>query len=184
MKSAFFLDRDGVINAEVDYLSDPEQAVLLPGVADALKMIHASGMLAVVVTNQSGIARGYYTEEDMHAVHRRLDELLAQSGAAVDAYYFCPHHPKYTGECDCRKPAPGMLKKAAAELHIDIASSAMAGDRMSDVGAGRTAGCAESYLLLTGYGPTTAATHDLTGITVKPDLASAVRDFLDRFQVK
>lgn len=175
MKKAFFLDRDGVINVEVDYLSDPDKAELIPGVPEALREIHAHGFLAIVVTNQSGVARGMYTQNEVNAVHRRIDELLAAAGAKVDGWYFCPHHPKHTGPCDCRKPAPGMLLQAAREHEIDLANSVMVGDRLSDLEAGRAAGCRTVWLVKTGYGAEVVRTTDLTGVNVAEDLADAVR---------
>ncbi len=177
MRGAAFLDRDGVVNDEVHYLHEPEKTVLLPGVAAAINEIHRHGWLVIIVTNQAGVAKGYYGESDVHAVHRRLRELLAAEGAAVDAFYFCPHHPDHTGPCSCRKPAPGMLRRAMADYDIDPAQSFMVGDRLSDIGAGRAAGCRESYLVTTGYGARTVAEEDVSGIRVVPDLAAAVRDF-------
>ena len=166
MNKAFFLDRDGVINVEMDYLCDPEKVILIPGTATAIRRLHEAGYLAVVVTNQSGVARGMYTRNEVDAVHRRIRELLALEGTTIDAFYCCVHHPEYTGICDCRKPAPGMLLQAARELDIDCAGSAMVGDRMSDIAAGRAAGCAESYLVRTGYGMETLRKSDVSGVTV------------------
>lgn len=177
---AFFLDRDGVINVEVDYLSDPDKVVLIPGTAAALKRLHAAGYLAVVVTNQSGVARGMYGENDVRAVHRRIDELLAREGSGIDAYYYCPHHPDHSGACGCRKPEPGMLLAAARELGIDCSRSAMVGDRPSDIRAGRAAGCAECYLVRTGYGEEVLRRGDAPGIPVAADLGEAVDRFLAR----
>ncbi len=177
MRGAAFLDRDGVVNDEVHYLHEPEKTVLLPGVAAAINEIHRHGWLVIIVTNQAGVAKGYYGESDVHAVHRRLRELLAAEGAAVDAFYFCPHHPDHTGPCRCRKPAPGMLLRAMADYAIDPAQSFMVGDRLSDIAAGCAAGCRESYLVTTGYGAQTVAEEDVSGIRVVPDLAAAVRDF-------
>lgn len=178
MNKAFFLDRDGVINEEVDYLYQPEKVVILPGVADALRKLRAAGFLAIVTTNQSGVARGMYSEADVAAVHRRIDELLAAENARVDAYYLCPHHPEFTGKCDCRKPLPGMLLRAVAEWDIDPAVSAMVGDRLSDLKAGRAAGCAAEYLVLTGYGQNVVQKEDVSSIRVVRDLEAAVDDFL------
>ena len=178
MKKAFFLDRDGVINEEVDYLSDPDKAVILPGVAAALRRLHEAGFLAIVVTNQSGVARGMYEEADVHAVHERIRELLARDGAVIDRFYYCPHHPKFGSPCDCRKPEPGMILAACRELDIDPARSAMVGDRLSDIAAGRAAGCRNCYLVKTGYGPEVLRNEDVTGIEVAEDLADAVERFL------
>ena len=116
VNKAFFLDRDGVINFDIGYLHEPDKTELLSGVTEAIIAIHRAGYLAVVVSNQAGVAKGYYPEADTHAVHARLQTMLLSAGgreALIDAWYFCPHHPKHTGECSCRKPAPGMLLKAA-----------------------------------------------------------------------
>jgi len=174
MNKAFFLDRDGVINVECDYLHDPDQVVLIPGTAEALKMIRSAGYLAVVVTNQSGIARGMYSEADTHAVHRRINELLQAEGTQIDAFYLCPHHPKHSGECSCRKPAPGMLLAAARDLQIQLEDSFMAGDRISDLDAGRNAGCRASYLVRTGYGSNLVEEARAAGYPVAADLREAV----------
>jgi len=155
---AVFIDRDGTINVERDYLFRPEEFVFVPGAPDAIRLLREAGFRVVVVTNQSGIARGYYDEAAMHRLHRHMDELLAREGAAVDAYYHCPHHPDgtvdaYRTVCDCRKPLPGMLEQAARELHLDLAASYIIGDKLADVEAGRAAGC-RPVLVETGYGVT------------------------------
>ncbi|HEY1016602.1 MAG TPA: HAD family hydrolase [Herpetosiphonaceae bacterium] len=151
MRAAVFLDRDGTVNVEVNYLSDPGQAVLEAGVAAAIGRLNRAGLPVVVVTNQSGIGRGYYGEADMHAVNRRLAELLAAEGARIDAWYWCPHHPDVTGPCACRKPGTGMFEQAARELDLDLARSWMVGDKPLDVAAGLAAGC-RPILVTTGYG--------------------------------
>ena len=115
MNKAFFLDRDGVINVEVNYLHEPDKVELIPGVVEALRLIHSRGYLALVVTNQAGVAKGYYPESDVQAVHRRITELLEAAGTGVDGFYYCIHHPDFTGGCDCRKPAPGRLGGAPPE---------------------------------------------------------------------
>lgn len=178
MNKAFFLDRDGVVNEEREYLYQPEKVVILPGVAGALRLLREHGFLAVVVTNQSGVARGMYGESDVHAVHERIRQLLAAEGAAVDGFYHCPHHPKFGGPCDCRKPQPGMLLAACRDLGIDPARSAMAGDRLSDIEAGRAAGCRACYLLKTGYGLETIRKENISGIDIAEDLSDAVDRFL------
>ena len=181
LKKCCFLDRDGVVNVELDYLCEPDKTILEKNIVPALHEIHKHGFLAVVVTNQSGIARGKYDESAMHAVHRKIQELLKAQGEWIDAFYFCPHHPKITGECDCRKPLPGMLLRAAEELKIDLAQSLMIGDRLSDVRAGRAAGCAKSYLVRTGYGEsalTEAEPEFAAALEVADDALSAFRDFL------
>ena len=150
-----FLDRDGVINVEVNYLQNPDDVIIEPGVPEALKLLKAAGFLRIVVTNQAGVAKGYFPESAVQDVHRRIAELLAGAGTEVDAFYHCPHHPDFTGACDCRKPAPGMLLRAAADHQIDLAASCMVGDRPSDLEAGINAGCRESFLVRSGYGEKT-----------------------------
>ncbi len=179
MKKAFFLDRDGVINAEVEYLYKPDETVILPGVVSALRRLREAGFLAIVVTNQSGVARGMYGEADVHAVHERIRELLAAEGASVDGFYHCPHHPKFSSPCDCRKPQPGMLLAACRDFDIDPARSAMVGDRLSDLAAGRAAGCRACYLVKTGYGLETIRKENISGIDVAEDLPDAVEQFLN-----
>ena len=147
---AVFLDRDGTINRYVGFLRDIEQFELLPGVAEAIRRINASGYLAIVVTNQPVIARGEVTREQLREIHNKMETLLGREGAYVDALYYCPHHPDrgYPGEvpelkidCGCRKPRPGLLLRAAADYNIDLANSWMIGDSDSDVQAGQAAGC-------------------------------------------
>jgi len=155
-KRAVFLDRDGTINVEVQYLSDVADFQFIPGVPWALKRLKDAGFLLVVVTNQSGIGRGYYDEAALESIHDHMHADLASYGIAIDACYFCPHHPEhatgeYRQECDCRKPLPGMLQQAAQDLDIDLASSYMIGDKLADVEAGINAGCT-SLMVLTGYG--------------------------------
>lgn len=152
LKSAIFLDRDGTINLEINYLIAPSDLVLLPGVGDALRRAHEAGYLLVVVTNQSGVARGYFTITEVESLHDHLQRQLLPYRVQLDAFYLCPHHPDHgEGLCDCRKGAPGMLLQAASDYHIDLASSWMIGDKMSDVEAGRNAGC-RSILVRTGHG--------------------------------
>jgi D-glycero-D-manno-heptose 1,7-bisphosphate phosphatase len=156
VKKAVFLDRDGTINTEKDYLYRPEDFAFIPGACQAVKLLNDAGFLVIVVTNQSGIARGYYDEGAVEGLHRHMDAELAKAGARVDAYYFCPHHPqhggdRYGGECACRKPLPGMLVQAAADLAVDLGHSWMVGDKLADVEAGKRAGC-RSLLVRTGYG--------------------------------
>lgn len=160
-RAAVFLDRDGTINEEVGYLDHPERLTLIPGAAEAIRLINASGMKAVVVTNQSGIARGIFDEAVVGAIHTRLRELLLAEGGFLDGIYFCPHHPtegrgRYLLNCDCRKPAPGMLIRAAAELNLDPASSYMVGDTLKDIETGERIGV-RGVLVRTGYGAEAAA---------------------------
>jgi D-glycero-D-manno-heptose 1,7-bisphosphate phosphatase len=143
---AVFLDRDGVLVDDPGYLSDPDAVRLLPGAARSLVALRAAGWRLVVVTNQSGFARGHFTEERLAGIHARLGELLAAGGATLDAIYYCPHHPDgsagaYRRACDCRKPLPGLLLAAARDLRLDLAACWMVGDQPKDVAAGRAAGC-------------------------------------------
>jgi D-glycero-D-manno-heptose 1,7-bisphosphate phosphatase len=151
-----FLDRDGVLIEEVGYLSGPDQARLVSGAAEAVARLNRLGVPVVVVTNQAGVARGRFAEERVGEVHRYLGDLLARAGAAVDRWYYCPHHPTaglgpYRVECDCRKPRPGMLLTAASELGLDLPRSFLIGDKLSDLEAGARAGCT-TLLVRTGYG--------------------------------
>ncbi|MBU1423676.1 MAG: D-glycero-beta-D-manno-heptose 1,7-bisphosphate 7-phosphatase [Bacteroidetes bacterium] len=151
-----FLDRDGTINEELEFISDPENVVLIPGSVDAIREANQLGLKVFVITNQSGIARGLIKEEDLVRVHNKLVKLLNAENAHLDAIYFCPHHPDY-GEppyrtlCDCRKPNTGMLKQAEAEFNIDLKKSFIIGDRIIDIQTAHAAG-AKSILVLTGYG--------------------------------
>jgi D-glycero-D-manno-heptose 1,7-bisphosphate phosphatase len=150
-RPAVFLDRDGTLVEERDYLDDPADVELVPGAADAIRRLRVNGFLIVVITNQSGIARGLYREEDYQAVRERLQELLEREGAGLDATYHCPHHPDFTGPCDCRKPGPGMYRSAERELGIDLEVSWFVGDKLTDVDPARRLG-GTGVLVLTGYG--------------------------------
>jgi D-glycero-D-manno-heptose 1,7-bisphosphate phosphatase len=175
LKRAVFLDRDGTINEESEYLYKVEECRFLPGVKEAVKRLNSAGYLVVVVTNQSGIARGYYSECDLEKLHEHMAKEFAGSGARVDGWYYCPHHPDFpAGEaaCDCRKPLPGMLLAASGELGIDLSSSWMVGDKGADMEAGIAAGC-RSILVRTGYGAAEAAALP-AGVFVADDLCSAV----------
>ncbi len=132
-RPAAFLDRDGTLIEDAHYLSDPDGVHLLPGVAEPIADLNARGLLAVVITNQSGIAQGLLTEAQYEATRRRLVDLLADRGARIDASYHCPHHPSVSGPCDCRKPALGLYERAARDLAIDLAQSLFVGDRRRDV---------------------------------------------------
>lgn len=165
-QKAIFLDRDGTINRYVGFLRDIDEFELLPGVADAIKAINASGYLAIVVTNQPVIARGEVTYEQLQEIHNKMETLLGQQGAYLDAIYFCPHHPHkgYEGEvpelkyeCECRKPKPGMLLKAADDFNIDLNQSWMIGDGENDIKAGEAAGCKTALIGEEDFG------QDLTG---------------------
>ena len=132
-RRAVFFDRDGTLIEDEHYLADPALVRLRAGAADAIRAVHAAGLLAIVVTNQSGIGRGRFGEAEYEAVRARLDTLLAAEGAHLDASYHCPHAPGIGPACDCRKPAAGLFQRAAAEHAIDLARSAAIGDRLRDV---------------------------------------------------
>ena len=156
LRRAIVMDRDGTVCDEVGYVNHVSRIRLLPRSAAAIRMAREAGFVTVVVTNQAGVARGYFEEALVHRVHDRLREMLAAEGASVDAIYHCPHHPDageppYRRDCDCRKPRPGMLLRARDELRIDLARSYMVGDSIRDVEAGRRVG-ATTVLVLTGYG--------------------------------
>lgn len=178
MRKACFLDRDGVVNVEVCYLHEPEKTELNPGIVEALKKLRAAGYLAIVITNQAGVAKGIFPEADIARTHARIQELLAAEGAAVDDFFYCPHHPDITGECACRKPAPGMILEAAKKWDIDLSGSFLIGDRLSDIFAGRNAGLAAEYLVMTGYGATAALDPAAAGIPRADTPLDAVDDFL------
>lgn len=150
-RRAVFLDRDGTLIQERDYLADPEGVSLLPGVPEALRLLAEGGFALVVVTNQSGIARGLYTLDDYYAVAHRLDADLRRTGVELDATYFCPHHPDLTGPCECRKPNTGMYVQAARDLGLDLSDSFFVGDRQKDVVPAATLG-GTGILVRTGYG--------------------------------
>jgi len=155
MNRAVFLDRDGTVIEEVGYLSDLKQLRLIPGAAASIKRLNEAGLRVVLVTNQSGVARGYFTEAFVRETHELLVKLLGLEGARLDGIYYCPHHPKagnplYAAACDCRKPGTGMLEQAARELDIDVKGSFVVGDKWSDVELGQRAG-AHSILVTTGY---------------------------------
>ena len=155
-RRAVFIDRDGTISEEVGYINHPSRFRVFPYSAPALRLLNDRGWLTIVVTNQAGVARGYFTEEMIHTVHDRLKEDLARSGARLDAIYYCAHHPSvgdppYRRDCDCRKPKPGLILRAAADLDIDLAGSWMIGDRHSDIELARNAGV-NSAFVMSGYG--------------------------------
>lgn len=155
-RRAVFMDRDGTVSDEVGYVNHIERYRLLPRSAEAVKKVNAAGFLAFVVTNQSGVARGLFDESLIHEVHALLRKWLEEGGARLDGVYFCPHHPKegsppWRQDCDCRKPRPGLLQRAAREHDVDLPGSYMIGDTVLDIEAARNAG-ATGILVLTGYG--------------------------------
>ena len=155
-RKAVFLDRDGTLIEDKDYLKDPAQVVLEHGAAEAVARLNEHDFALILVSNQSGVARGYYTEEDVAAVHQRLEELLAAGHARLDAIYYCPHYPegvveRYRQTCTCRKPATGMYQRASEEWNIDLTRSYMIGDKLTDMEAARNAELT-GLLVRTGYG--------------------------------
>ncbi|HEX6307880.1 MAG TPA: HAD-IIIA family hydrolase [Longimicrobiales bacterium] len=178
MNRALFLDRDGTLIDEAHYLADPERVRLIPGAAPALAALHDAGWALVVVTNQSGIARGLYSEAEFRAVQERLEALLAQEGVRLDLVLYCPHHPDFTGPCDCRKPGLGMYRAAAAALDVDLRESVYVGDRVKDVLPALATG-GRGYLVRTGYGA--AESEDAPpDVAVVEDLAAVARDLAGR----
>jgi len=153
---AVFLDRDGTINEEVGYLDDLAKLKVIPAAFEAIRLLNAAGLKTVVITNQSGVARGIFSEEFVKKTHAYLRALLEEQEAFIDGFYYCPHHPTegidpYRQPCDCRKPAAGMLRQAAEDLHLDLSRSYIVGDRYNDIEAGRNVG-AKCVLVKTGFG--------------------------------
>jgi D-glycero-D-manno-heptose 1,7-bisphosphate phosphatase len=156
VKRGVFLDRDGTLIEEAGYLDTLDRIRLFPYTIDAVRLLNRAGLAVFVVSNQSGVARGFFDEGFVQATHAHLSNTLTSGGAAVDAFYYCPHHPEgtvdaYRRACDCRKPQPGLLERAARDHGIDLRQSFVVGDRANDVETGRAVG-ARSLLVRTGYG--------------------------------
>jgi D-glycero-D-manno-heptose 1,7-bisphosphate phosphatase len=180
LRRAVFLDRDGTLIQEAHYLSDPGGVRLLPGAAAALGRLRAAGYVLVVVTNQSGIARGLYTEDEYRRVAARLDEMLQGAGVSLDATYYCPHHPDHGAPCACRKPGTGLYEAATAELGLDASASWYVGDKVSDVVPAATLG-GEGVLVRTGHGRDEEQRVP-PGVRVVDDLGDAATLILSRKQ--
>lgn len=153
---AVFLDRDGTISEEVGYIRDPDQFQLMPKSAEAVKLMNERGLKVIVITNQAGVAKGYFPEDMVSRVHKKMEKTLSNQGAFLDGVYYCPHHPEgvvetYRKTCECRKPASGLLKKASEEHAIDLSRSYMVGDKVADVECAHGMGV-KGILVLTGYG--------------------------------
>jgi D,D-heptose 1,7-bisphosphate phosphatase len=193
--AAVFLDRDGVINEDVGYLDSLDKLKVIPCAYEAIKLINESGMKAVVISNQSGVARGLLTEEFVQRTNNHLQNLLREQGAFINNFYYCPHHPTegeepYRQVCDCRKPAPGMFLTAARDLNIDLELSYMVGDRFFDMEAAKNAGV-NGILVKTGYGKELFLddSPDKAPLGNKPDfiaedILDAVRWILDQVAFK
>lgn len=180
---ACFLDRDGVLIEEKIYLSSVSDVSIFPETYDALKLLREEGYKVIVVTNQAGVAKGYYEESTIGLIHKEIDRQLALMGIGVDAYYYCPHHPKgkikeYAVKCDCRKPAPGMILQAIKDFNIDTANSFLVGDKLSDIGAAKNAGFV-GILVKTGHGKEHIDKAQKEGITVRDNILEAVKYFLE-----
>ena len=155
-KFAVFLDRDGTITEEMGYLKESEKLRLIPRSGEAIRSLNERGILAIVVSNQSGVARGYFTKEAVKKIHSKLKRLLKKEGAYLDEIYYCPHHPKfgspkYKKNCNCRKPKPGMLLKAAKKFNLNLKKCYVIGDKVEDIKLAQNVG-AKGILVLTGYG--------------------------------
>lgn len=183
MKRAVFLDRDGVITQDPpNYAHRLDQLKLIPRSTEAIKLLNENNFGVIIVSNQSGIARGYYGEEDMTRFNNAMNELLNKSDAHIDAIYYCPHHPeakieRYRVNCDCRKPKPGMLKRAEEELNIDLKKSFMVGDRWSDIEAAKRVEC-KTILVRTGYDSQKLIDNEIICDYVADDLLDAVEYIL------
>ncbi len=155
-KPAVFIDRDGTLSEEIGYVNHADRFKLLPASGKAIRKLNEAGVPAVIVTNQAGVARGYFPEERIRQVHERMAALLAEEGAILDGIYYCPHHadvgePPYRKDCNCRKPRTGMIEQAARELDLDMSASYVVGDKFSDIELARRVGC-KGIFVLTGYG--------------------------------
>ena len=174
-RPAVFIDRDGTISDEVGYVNHPSRFRLLEHSTEALRLLNEAGWLAILVTNQAGVARGYFSEAMVQEVHANLSAVLEKEGARLDAIYYCAHHPSvgeppYRLDCDCRKPRPGLINRAAVEWKVDLANSWMVGDRFSDVELARNAGV-HSALVLTGYGRGEWE-HQRSSWTMEPEIVA------------
>lgn len=183
-RAAVFLDRDGVIIEDVHHLSRLDQVKLVPGAGRAIRRLNEAGVPVVVVTNQSGVARGLFPESFIAEAHARLAELLAGDGACIDRFYYCPHHPDkgiepYRVACDCRKPHPGMLLAAARDLGLILDRSWIVGDKLSDLKAGAAVGC-RTILVRTGHGREQELPEDTNPLNLVADVP-ALPEAIDLF---
>lgn len=173
---AVFLDRDGTIMEDSNYVGDVSRVLVIPGAAAALRQLQDAGYKLFIITNQSGVGRGYFTSEAVELIHAHLDEYFSKSGVRFDHYYVCPHHPE--DNCDCRKPKPKFLLDAAREYSLDLSRCFMVGDRASDIQAGVNAGAA-TILVLTGVGRQTLAKGEVKPHHVAEDIGAAATWILE-----
>ena len=186
-RRAVFLDRDGTINVDVGYPDRYDRIRIFPCAFEAVRKLNAAGLAVVVVTNQSGIGRGYLTEADLSDIHRRLESDFKAAGARLDGIYHCPHFkgsadPAWDADCDCRKPLPGLARRAAADLGLELEGSYMVGDKVEDIRFGLSFG-GSPVLVLTGYGEASRDALRREGVVpahVAPDLGAAADWILDR----
>ncbi|MCJ7588199.1 MAG: HAD family hydrolase [Candidatus Aminicenantes bacterium] len=186
-KKAVFLDRDGTLNVDVGYIRDYGRVRLYPRGIEAVRRINRAGLLALVVTNQSGIGRGLLTEQDLWTIHAKMSETLAKRKARIDGWYYCPHYEEsaldaFRKNCSCRKPGPGMALQAARDFGLDLGASYLIGDKVEDIEFGRAIG-ATPVLVLTGYGTRSLETLGARPegpAFVAPDVLAAVRWILAR----
>lgn len=178
MRPAVFLDRDGTLNVEKGYIHRYGDWEWIPGAIEAIRLLNDGGYLAIVITNQAGVARGMYTEAHIATLHEEVARDAAKQGARIDAFYYCPHHPQFGAvrDCVCHKPEPGMILQAQREERIELTGSFMIGDKMSDIEAGRAAGV-RSLLVESGYGAEERAAAGAE-VLVFPDVLAAVRYLL------
>jgi histidinol-phosphate phosphatase family protein len=176
-RAAVFFDRDGTLIEDVGFVNDPAMVRLIGGAAQAVARVNAAGLLAIIATNQSGIARGIISLDQYDAVAARTAELLGAGGARIDAQFYCPHAPEVSGPCDCRKPGVGLYRQADARFGIDLARSTWIGDRMRDIEPARTLG-GTGILVRTGLGQAEAPAALAAGYAVVDDVGTAVRSVL------
>ncbi len=181
---ACFLDRDGVLIKDVNYLSSPDQVQIFSESIRALKILQENQYKIIVVTNQAGVARGYFSESSIFKVHEEIDRQLLMYGLKIDAYYYCPHHPEgkveeYSINCDCRKPMPGMILNAVQDFNLDLSNSFLIGDKLSDLLAAKNAGCT-GLLVETGHGKEHKEQALSKGFAVFKNIESAVKYSINR----
>ena len=179
MNRAVFLDRDGTIVEDVDYMFSPDQIRFIGGACEAIKLLNDANYKVIIISNQSGVARGKLDEAALQAIDKSIKKLILSSGAYIDASYYCPHHPhegsgSYRQECECRKPSPGMIKRSAREHNIDLKNSYMVGDKETDIKAGKNAGC--KVILISNNGSTIAEESDY----IARDILEAVNWIISR----